>query len=78
MTRTPSPTPLSPCVNVCVIHPDAKICVGCYRTREEIAAWSGLDAAERRKVMEGLSDRAGLLTHRRGGRAGKLARRGGG
>ncbi len=27
----------SPCVKVCVIHPGAKLCVGCLRTAEEIA-----------------------------------------
>lgn len=68
-------TPLSPCVNICVIHPDAGICVGCYRTRDEIAAWSVLGNDERRAIMDGLADRAGLLKKRRGGRAGKLARR---
>ncbi len=26
----------SPCIKICVIHPDAKICVGCHRTGEEI------------------------------------------
>ena len=32
----------SPCVKICVIHPRAKICAGCFRTGEEIAAWSRL------------------------------------
>ncbi len=70
--------PLTPCVNVCVIHPDAGICVGCQRTRDEIAAWGRLTNAERREIMATLPDRAHLLTVRRGGRKGKLARRGGG
>ena len=29
----------SPCVNVCVLHPGAKICVGCLRTGEKPARW---------------------------------------
>lgn len=69
--------PLSPCVNICVVHPEAGVCVGCYRTRDEIAAWGGLDNATRREIMEGLAERETLLRKRRGGRAGKLARRGG-
>lgn len=68
--------PLSPCVNICVIHPEAGVCTGCYRTRDEIAVWGGLTNDERRAIMDGLADRAGLLKKRRGGRAGKLARRG--
>ena len=70
-------TPLSPCVNICVIHPDTGLCVGCHRSRDEIAAWAGLTNDERRAVMDTLPGRAGLLKKRRGGRAGKLARRGG-
>ena len=70
-------TPLTPCVNICVIHPDAGICVGCHRSRDEIAGWAGLTDDERRAVMDTLAGRADRLKKRRGGRAGKLARRGG-
>lgn len=73
----PARTPLTPCVNICVIHPEAGICAGCYRTRDEIAAWGGLTNDQRRAIMDGLADRARLLQKRRGGRAGKLARRAG-
>lgn len=71
-----SERPLSPCVNICVIHPEAGVCAGCLRTRDEIAAWSRMSNDERRRVMDGLKAREGLLKQRRGGRAGKLARRG--
>ena len=29
----------SPCVRICVLHPDEKICIGCYRTAQEIGQW---------------------------------------
>ena len=64
----------SPCVKICVLHPEAKICVGCFRTLTEIAGWSGMTAEARREIMAELSDRAARLKRRRGGRA---ARRGG-
>lgn len=51
----------SPCVNVCVLHPGAKICVGCHRTGEEIAAWSRLTPERRREIMAELPARAPLL-----------------
>ncbi len=70
--------PLSPCVNICVIHPEAGVCAGCLRTRDEIAAWGRLSNEARRAIMDGLPERADLLKKRRGGRAGKLARRSGG
>jgi uncharacterized protein len=63
----------SPCVKICVIHPVERICAGCLRTIDEIAVWSRLSAAERTAVMAELPGRAGLLSKRRGGRAGRLS-----
>lgn len=62
----------SPCVNICVIHPQTGICAGCYRTLDEIGAWSQMTSEDRRTVMAALPDRAGLLKKRRGGREGRL------
>ncbi|MCZ7676027.1 MAG: DUF1289 domain-containing protein [Roseovarius sp.] len=64
----------SPCIRVCVVHPEAGICTGCYRTTDEIAGWSRMGAKERREIMAALPDRAPLLRKRRGGRAARLAR----
>ncbi|HRO11990.1 DUF1289 domain-containing protein [Amaricoccus sp.] len=66
----------SPCVRICLLHPQAGICIGCYRTAEEIAGWSTMTPEARRAVMAELPGRAHLVKPvRRGGRAG---RRGGG
>ncbi|WP_306152304.1 DUF1289 domain-containing protein [Roseovarius sp. MMSF_3281] len=64
----------SPCIRVCVVHPEARICTGCYRSIDEIASWSKMSAEERREVIDALPDRANLLKKRRGGRAARLAR----
>lgn len=64
----------SPCVNICVLHPDAKICTGCNRTGDEIARWSRMTAEERRSIMDELPSRTKLLRKRRGGRASRLNR----
>ena len=61
----------SPCVKICVLHPEARICIGCHRSGAEIAAWSRMSAEERRAVMAELPARAPLLARRRGGRAGR-------
>jgi predicted Fe-S protein YdhL (DUF1289 family) len=58
----------SPCVKLCVIHPRADICAGCFRTPDEIARWSAITPAERRAVMVELPAREGLLTARTGRR----------
>ncbi len=64
----------SPCVKLCVVHPEARICVGCLRTIDEITQWSRLSHEERASVMGDLPGRAPLLAKRRGGRMGRLAR----
>nr|WP_026198485.1 DUF1289 domain-containing protein [Wenxinia marina] len=66
----------SPCVRTCVVHPEARICVGCHRTIDEIGRWTRMTPEERRAVMEELPERAGLLRRRRGGRAGRMERSG--
>ncbi|MCX7299357.1 MAG: DUF1289 domain-containing protein [Rhodobacterales bacterium] len=62
----------SPCVKTCVIHPEARICVGCHRSIDEIATWSALTPEDRRTIMADLPSRAGLIRQRRGGRAARL------
>jgi predicted Fe-S protein YdhL (DUF1289 family) len=64
----------SPCVKLCVVHPEARICVGCLRTIDEISGWSRLTHEERAAVMAELPARAPTLTKRRGGRLGRLDR----
>lgn len=67
----------SPCVKLCVIHPEASICVGCHRSLDEIARWSRMTQDERIAVMTQLPGRKGQLAQRRGGRQARLDRRDG-
>lgn len=67
------PEPESPCVQICAIHPQEGICVGCYRTLEEIAGWSQMGPVRRRALMAELPGRARLIKRRRGGREGREA-----
>jgi hypothetical protein len=62
----------SPCVKICLIHPEARICLGCHRTPDEIAGWSRMTPERRREIMADLPARKSLLPGRRGGRAGRL------
>ena len=64
----------SPCVKVCVIHPETKLCTGCLRTLDEIGTWSRMTPDLRRDIMAELPARADLLKQRRGGRAARLNR----
>ena len=65
----------SPCVQICVVHPETRICTGCYRTIDEITDWSRMTPEARRNIMDDLPARADELKVRRGGRAARLKRR---
>lgn len=47
----------TPCVKTCVLDPSSGLCIGCGRTSDEIAGWTGLQEAERHAIMEGLEAR---------------------
>lgn len=64
----------SPCVQICVVHPETRICTGCYRTIDEITDWSRMTPEARRNIMDDLPARADQLKVRRGGRAARLKR----
>ena len=67
----------TPCVNVCVVDPDSGFCIGCGRTRSEIAGWIAMPAAERREVMAGLSSRVEAMTRQKRRKGGARGRRNG-
>ncbi len=41
----------SPCVKICELDED-DVCVGCGRTRAEIAGWTSMTEPQRAKVVE--------------------------
>ena len=47
----------SPCISVCELDADGRICVGCFRTLDEIAAWGSLDATAKRRILAELPER---------------------
>ncbi|MCL5777329.1 DUF1289 domain-containing protein [Limibaculum sp. FT325] len=63
----------SPCVKICVIHPQTRLCVGCSRSIDEISAWSRMTPDARRVVMAELPSRNPAPAGRRGGRAARQA-----
>jgi uncharacterized protein len=69
----------TPCVKVCVVDPETQLCIGCGRTRMEIARWLGLSPEDRHRIVLDLPERLTTLTQRktrRGGRSGRLTRNG--
>lgn len=66
----------SPCIKVCVVDPDSGFCIGCGRTRGEIASWLDITPVERRTVMGLLPERLDTLTLRRRRKGGRRSRLG--
>ena len=64
----------SPCIKICVVHPETRLCTGCLRTIDEIGAWSRMTPEARRAVMAELPAREAQHKVRRGGRAARLKR----
>ena len=58
----------SPCVKLCVVQPETRLCIGCARSLDEIAAWSRMTPEARARVMAELPTRS-ASPGRRGGRA---------
>lgn len=55
-----SKTVPSPCIDVCKMDPATDLCTGCYRTRDEIKAWKGLDNPAKRQLLATIESRKAL------------------
>ena len=52
-----SPPLATPCVKVCIVDGESGLCLGCYRTLAEVAAWARFSDAERAEIMASLPAR---------------------
>jgi len=50
-------TLLSPCISICQIDPETGNCLGCYRSRQEIARWPAMSTNEQAKLLQALKQR---------------------
>jgi len=65
----------SPCVKICIIHPETQLCLGCKRSIDEISRWSDMTPDQRRAVIAALPDRTPGPTRRSGGASARRAAR---
>ncbi len=47
----------SPCIQICRLDPFEDVCVGCFRTADEIASWASYSDEQRRQIMGTLKER---------------------
>jgi len=49
--------PISPCVGICLMDPATRLCRGCLRRVEEIAAWYEASAGEKHEILARIAER---------------------
>ena len=47
----------SPCISICQIDPESGNCLGCYRSRQEIAKWPAMSTDEQAELLQALKQR---------------------
>ena len=52
----------SPCISVCQMDASDEVCVGCYRTRAEIAKWGSMGQDDQMLLLDILRDRRAQAT----------------
>ena len=57
----------SPCVKICIIQPESRLCIGCRRSIDEISRWSRMTPEERGEIKAVLPDRKLSPARRSGG-----------
>ncbi len=53
----------SPCINVCRMDENKRLCLGCFRTLEEIAGWSRADDGARADILAAVARRRLVATN---------------
>ena len=50
----------TPCINICRMDEQNRLCIGCFRTLEELKRWSSMSEDQRLEIMAQLEARAGV------------------
>jgi predicted Fe-S protein YdhL (DUF1289 family) len=50
----------SPCISICQMDSADGVCIGCHRTRAEIAAWGSMEQADQAQLLDILRNRRAL------------------
>ncbi len=61
MSTAPANDDDSPCVRVCILDRVHRLCIGCYRTLDEISFWTRYNQAERRAVLTEIETRRATI-----------------
>jgi len=51
----------SPCINICRMDATSGLCLGCFRSLEEIAGWAGANDTARALILAAVARRRGQI-----------------
>ena len=51
----------SPCVDICQLNPTSGVCLGCFRTMDEISVWVDMPDDDKREVLRLAKERQLLM-----------------
>lgn len=51
----------SPCIKICYMDEAQNLCVGCYRTLDEIARWGMASDAEKKEILKEIEVRKEIM-----------------
>jgi predicted Fe-S protein YdhL (DUF1289 family) len=60
LAQSPDNRVPSPCISVCRMDDASGLCLGCFRTLDEIIQWGRAGDAEKRVVWQLIAQRAGI------------------
>ena len=60
LAKSDGPGVPSPCISVCRMDAGSGLCLGCFRTLDEIIAWGRASDHDKRVVWRSIAQRAGL------------------
>ena len=49
----------SPCIGICQLDLDVDLCIGCFRTRDEVAVWGAASDGVKREILAKIRERRG-------------------
>ena len=55
----------SPCIGICQLDVSMNVCVGCFRTRQEVAIWSDVSDDEKKEILARAKSRRSASNERK-------------
>ena len=61
LAQDPTTLVPSPCISVCRMNDTSRLCIGCFRTIDEIIEWGRLPEPGKRQIWQSIRRRTGIV-----------------